>query len=51
MTDVAELVGDLETEQLELQSVLAALDADSWFAPTPAWSWDVRDTIARKSVV
>ena len=46
MTDVAALVGDLEAEQAELQSLLAALDADGWLAPTPAWGWDVRDTIA-----
>ena len=46
MTDVAALVGDLEAEQLELQAVLAALGADAWLAPTPAWGWDVRDTIA-----
>jgi hypothetical protein len=46
VTDVAGLVGDLETEQLELQAVVAAVDADKWLAPTPAWGWDVRDTIA-----
>jgi uncharacterized protein (TIGR03084 family) len=46
VTDVAELVGDLETEQLELQSVVGAIDADAWLAPTPAWGWDVRDTIS-----
>src|SRR6478672_1849018 len=46
MTDVAALVGDLETEQLELQSVVAAVDADAWLTPTSAWGWDVRDTIA-----
>jgi uncharacterized protein (TIGR03084 family) len=46
VTDVAALVGDLEAEQLELQAVVAAIDSDAWLAPTPAWSWDVRDTIA-----
>lgn len=46
MTDVAALVGDLEAEQLELQAVVAAINSDTWLAPTPAWSWDVRDTIA-----
>ncbi len=46
MTDVAALVGDLEAEQRELQAVVAAVDSDAWLAPTPAWSWDVRDTIA-----
>ena len=46
MTDVAALIGDLEAEQLELQAAVAAIDTDAWLAPTPAWSWDVRDTIA-----
>jgi uncharacterized protein (TIGR03084 family) len=46
VTDVAALVGDLAAEQLELQAVVAAIDADRWLAPTPAWGWDVRDTIA-----
>ena len=46
MTGVAELVGDLEAEQRALQAVLADLDADAWLAPTPAWGWDVRDTVA-----
>jgi uncharacterized protein (TIGR03084 family) len=46
VTDLAALVGDLETEQLELQSVVAAIDADAWLTPTSAWGWDVRDTIA-----
>ncbi|HEV7524595.1 MAG TPA: maleylpyruvate isomerase family mycothiol-dependent enzyme [Acidimicrobiia bacterium] len=46
MTDVAVLVGDLEAEQLELQAILAGVDADAWLTPTPAWGWDVRDTIA-----
>jgi uncharacterized protein (TIGR03084 family) len=46
VTDVAALVGDLETEQLELQAVVAPLDEKQWLTPTPAWGWDVRDTIA-----
>jgi uncharacterized protein (TIGR03084 family) len=46
VTDVAALVGDLEQEQRELQELLASISADEWFTPTPAWSWDVRDTIA-----
>ena len=46
MTDVAALVGDLEQEQRELAAVVDALDAGDWLAPTPAWGWDVRDTIA-----
>ena len=40
------IVGDLEAEQLELQAVVADIDDDAWLTPTPAWSWDVRDTIA-----
>ena len=46
MTDVAALVGDLEAEQRDLQAVIAAIDDDQWLAPTPAWGWDVRDTIS-----
>src|SRR5581483_9541798 len=43
---LAALVDDLEAEQVALQAVLADLDADDWLRPTPAWSWDVRDTVA-----
>jgi len=43
---LVQLVGDLEAEQVELQAVVAALGADAWLTPTPAWGWDVRDTIA-----
>jgi uncharacterized protein (TIGR03084 family) len=46
VTDVAALVGDLEAEQTELQAVVARLDEGDWLTPTPAWGWDVRDTIA-----
>jgi uncharacterized protein (TIGR03084 family) len=46
VTDVAALVDDLEAEQRELLAVVDAIDADAWLAPTPAWGWDVRDTIA-----
>jgi uncharacterized protein (TIGR03084 family) len=46
VTDVAALVGDLAAEQIELQALLAGIDADAWLTPTPAWGWDVRDTIA-----
>ena len=47
MTEVSDsLVTDLEAEQLALQAVVAIIDADEWLAPTPAWGWDVRDTIA-----
>ena len=40
------IVDDLEAEQVVLQSLLRDLDPDDWFRPTPAWSWDVRDSIA-----
>ncbi|HEY7439962.1 MAG TPA: maleylpyruvate isomerase family mycothiol-dependent enzyme [Acidimicrobiia bacterium] len=43
---MSELLGDLEAEQALLTDVLETLDRDDWFRPTPAWSWDVRDTIA-----
>jgi uncharacterized protein (TIGR03084 family) len=43
---LSELVADLEAEQSVLSAILAALDVDAWFRPTPAWSWDVRDTVA-----
>lgn len=46
MTELATLVNDLSAEQHELQAILAPLDADAWLTPTPAWGWDVRDTIA-----
>jgi uncharacterized protein (TIGR03084 family) len=46
VTDVAALVGDLEAEQRDLQAVVAAIGEDQWLAPTPAWGWDVRDTIS-----
>jgi uncharacterized protein (TIGR03084 family) len=46
VSDVAALLDDLEAEQRELHDVVAALTPDEWLAPTPAWGWDVRDTIA-----
>lgn len=48
MADAAteELVADLAGEQDALVAVLEALAPDAWFRPTPAWSWDVRDTVA-----
>jgi uncharacterized protein (TIGR03084 family) len=41
---LAALVDDLEAEQVALQELLAGIDADDWFRPTPSWQWDVRDT-------
>ena len=46
MSDLAALVDDLEAEQRALLDVVRGIDTDSWFAPTPSWGWDVRDTIA-----
>lgn len=48
MADAAttELVADLAAEQEALVAVLEPLAPDDWFRPTPAWSWDVRDTVA-----
>jgi len=46
VSDVAALIDDLEAEHRELYDVVAALSTDEWLAPTPAWGWDVRDTIA-----
>ncbi len=43
---VAELVADLAAEQSALVDVLETLAVDDWFRPTPAWSWDIRDTVA-----
>jgi uncharacterized protein (TIGR03084 family) len=48
VTDAATdaLVADLEGEQTALVAVLETIGGDDWFRPTPAWSWDVRDTVA-----
>jgi uncharacterized protein (TIGR03084 family) len=46
VSDVAALLEDLEAEQRALHEVVADLTPDEWLAPTPAWGWDVRDTIA-----
>jgi uncharacterized protein (TIGR03084 family) len=40
------IVDDLEAEQSALQSLLRGLAPGDWLRPTPAWSWDVRDSIA-----
>ncbi len=42
----ADLVADLAAEQDALVAVLEQLEPDDWFRPTPAWSWDVRDTVS-----
>lgn len=46
MSDLAALVADLAAEQQELLDLVSGIDADAWLTPTPAWGWDVRDTIA-----
>jgi uncharacterized protein (TIGR03084 family) len=46
VTGIAELVGDLEAEQRELQDLLGTIAPDDWLAPTPSWGWDVRDTVS-----
>ena len=43
---IAELIDDLEQEQIELQVLCSRLSADEWLTPTAARGWDVRDTIA-----
>jgi uncharacterized protein (TIGR03084 family) len=42
----AALVDDLAAEQDALVAVLESIEPDDWFRPTPAWSWDVRDTVS-----
>jgi uncharacterized protein (TIGR03084 family) len=46
VSDIAALLDDLEAEHRELHVVVALLTPDEWLSPTPAWGWDVRDTIA-----
>jgi uncharacterized protein (TIGR03084 family) len=46
VSDVSELIADLEAEQRSLQDVVRVIDADAWMTPTPSWGWDVRDTIS-----
>jgi uncharacterized protein (TIGR03084 family) len=40
------LVDDLEAEHRVLHDLLAGISDDDWLRPTPAWQWDVRDTVA-----
>jgi uncharacterized protein (TIGR03084 family) len=42
----SDLVADLAAEQDALVAVLERIEPDDWFRPTPAWSWDVRDTVS-----
>lgn len=43
---LAPLVADLVAEQEAIVAVLRPCDRDDWLRPTPAWHWDVRDTVA-----
>lgn len=43
---LADLVAELADEQQTIVSLVRGIGADDWFRPTPAWGWDVRDTIA-----
>lgn len=40
------LVADLVEETAALDALVGELDPDAWLRPTPAWQWDVRDTLA-----
>jgi uncharacterized protein (TIGR03084 family) len=42
---VIELLDDLAAESSDLDAIVAQLPYDSWFQPTPAAGWDVRDAI------
>jgi uncharacterized protein (TIGR03084 family) len=46
VSDLESLVADLAAEQLALLDLVRGIDRDAWLTPTPAWGWDVRDTIA-----
>lgn len=40
-----QLLDDLESEEADLESMVAPLDDEGWRTPTPAAGWDVRDSI------
>jgi uncharacterized protein (TIGR03084 family) len=46
MNPVPDLVADLAAETAALDAFVADLGRDDWLAPTPAWQWDVRDSVA-----
>lgn len=46
MSRLEEVVRDFAEEAAALDAVLADLDEQTWFAPTPAEGWDVRDTVS-----
>jgi uncharacterized protein (TIGR03084 family) len=43
---IDDLVADLEAEQVALQSLLRDVEPSDWLRPTPAWQWDVRDSVS-----
>lgn len=45
MTTIRDVVGDLEAEQAELDSIVAPIMTPEWDKPTPADGWSVRDQI------
>src|SRR5262249_38060236 len=46
MTELGALVDDLGAEQETLVALVRDIAPEDWLRPTPAWSWDVRDTVA-----
>src|SRR4051794_24798975 len=46
MTALPDLVQDLVDEQDEMVRALQRIAPDDWLRPTPAWGWDVRDTVS-----
>jgi len=41
-----EAVDELAAEQADLEAVLRGIPSESWFRPTPAAGWDVRDEVS-----
>lgn len=46
MVDLSSLCDDLQTEEEDLDAVLARLDAARWDLPTPAPGWSIRDQVS-----
>lgn len=45
MSGIAELIADLEAEQLQLDEIVAGLSAGQWDYPTPSPGWTVTDQL------
>jgi uncharacterized protein (TIGR03084 family) len=45
-TEVRDLIGDLGSEQQDLDELLSGLDDPSWDIVTPAEPWTIRDTVS-----